>query len=71
MLDSEGKMRLEYIIDIGEGKGTFPPTPHLPETLNDSSVILDIPDEAIEFATQSLKRYLLTLNEQEADCTSP
>lgn len=44
-------MRLEYIIDIGEGKGIFPPTPYGLEALNESTVIMDIPDEAVEFAT--------------------
>jgi hypothetical protein len=28
----------------------------------------DIPEEAITFAQQSLKKFLLTMNEEEAEC---
>lgn len=73
LVDNEGKMRLEYIIDIGEGKGTFPPTPSATEvSMNNGNESLmmawDMPEEAVEYATMSLKKYLLTMNDQEAEC---
>lgn len=62
---------MEYIIDIGEGKGDFPPTPHATDNSNlndESNVLWDIPDEAVEFAADSLKKFLISLSEREADC---
>jgi len=28
LLDKDGKQRLEYMFEIGDGKGDFPPTPN-------------------------------------------
>ncbi|CDW86956.1 UNKNOWN [Stylonychia lemnae] len=73
MLDKDGKQRLEYMFEIGDGKGDFPPTPNqnIMPKIGYSSYhkrqSSEIPNEALSFAQKMLKNFLLSMTEQEAD----
>lgn len=73
------------MIEIGDGKGDLPPTPLATEisVLDDVSVsglshhynkdhkpdLWDIPEDALNFAQKMLKNFLLSMTENEAECT--
>lgn len=59
---------MNYMIEINDSKGEFPPTPHVLEYELEASYKSVIPKEAKEFAQKVLKQYLLTMSDKEADC---
>lgn len=61
-VDKEGKNRLEYMIEIGDSKGNFPPTPHDPPAEARLTNEM-IPGEAKDFAVRMMKQYLLTMSD--------
>ena len=55
---------MDYMIEIGDGKGDLPPTPHnADDSLYESMLMIDVPEDAVNFSTKVFKDFLLSMTD--------